>query len=324
MDHFAPQRRAVIDVGTNSVKLLVADVAGSAITPILEESNQTRLGAGFYTTRQLAASAIAKTSAAVAYYSDRAKKLGAASIRLIGTSAARDAVNRNDLTSAIRMECGLPMQVLSGTEEADWAYRGVASNPALARQPVLVLDVGGGSTEFIVGEKGASEFCHSYPLGSVRLLEQLQPADPPGLEDLTRCRENLQAFLNQNVAPELGPVLHRCKGFPELVGTSGTASILARMEARTDTFDRGMIEATTLSLSRISGLLETLWQLPLAERRKIPGLPPDRADVIATGIAIYEAIMTRFGFRNLRISTRGLRYWALLQPLAQEVAPATF
>jgi len=318
MDYVAPQRRAVIDVGTNSVKLLVADVAGSAITPVSEESNQTRLGAGFYSTRQLAAGAIAKTADAVAYYSERAQKLGAASVRLIGTSAARDAVNAAELTDAIRRDSGLEMQVLSGTEEADWAFRGVAANPALAHEPILVLDVGGGSTEFIVGENGVAKFCHSYRLGTVRLLEELQPADPPGLEALSRCRENLEVFLNQHVAPDLDPVLKKCAGVPQLVGTSGTASILARMQAKTDGFDRGMIEATILPVTRLSRLLEEIWQSPLTERRKIPGLPPDRADVIATGIAIYEAIMVRFRFRNLRISTRGLRYWALLQPLPQE------
>ena len=314
MNRPPPQRRAVIDVGTNSVKLLVADVAGSRITPVAEESNQTRLGAGFYATRRLQHAAIAKTAAAAAGYSAKAAKLGATSVRLIGTSAARDALNAAELAAAIRQESGLPIQILSGEEEAEWVFRGVVSNPELACLPVLILDVGGGSTEFIVGENSVPRFCHSYPLGTVRLLEQLQPGDPPGLDALDRCRAVLRAFLDREVVPALEPALRQSPGPVQLVGTSGTASILARMEAKAQDFNREQIEATVLPVGRLRAMLEEQWQLPLAGRRKTPGLPPDRADVILTGMAIYEAIMDRFGFVRLRISTRGLRYWALLQP----------
>ena len=309
-----PQRRAVIDVGTNSVKLLVADVAGARITPVLETSKQTRLGAGFYATRQLQPAAIAATAAAVACYSAAASKLGAPSVRVIGTSAMRDALNAAELAAAIRQQSGLPIQILSGEDEAEWVFRGVASDPGLARLTVLILDVGGGSTEFIVGENSEPRFCRSFPLGTVRLLEQLQPGDPPGLDALDRCRGILREFLEQQVVPDLEPALRQCRGEAQLVGTSGTASILARMEAQADKFNREQIEATILSLGRLRALLERQWQLPLAARRKTPGLPPDRADVILTGMAIYEAIMARFRFEQLRISTRGLRYWALLHP----------
>jgi len=309
-----PQRRAVIDVGTNSVKLLVADVAGSRITPVLEVSNQTRLGAGFYATRQLQHAAIASTAAAAAGYSARAAKLGASFVRIIGTSAARDALNAAELAAAICQESGLPIEILSGEQEAEWVFRGVASDPNLARLPVLILDVGGGSTEFIVGENSVPRFCRSYPLGTVRLLEQLQPGDPPGLDALRRCRAVLRDFLDQHVVPALEPALLPCAGPAQLVGTSGTASILARIQAQAEDFNREQIEATVLPAGRLRALLEEQWQLPLAGRRKTRGLPPDRADVILTGMAIYEAIMDRFGFARLRISTRGLRYWALLQP----------
>jgi exopolyphosphatase/guanosine-5'-triphosphate,3'-diphosphate pyrophosphatase len=304
----------VIDVGTNSVKLLAANVAGSCLTPVLETSTQTRLGAGFYSTRQLQPAAIAATAAAVSSYAATAAKLGAASIRVIGTSAVRDALNASELAAAIRLRCGLPIQILSGEEEAEWAFRGVAGNPAFARGPVLILDVGGGSTEFIVGENAVPRFCRSYPLGTVRLLEQLQPADPPGLEALDRCRAFLKKFLEEQVVPDLQPALRQCAGVPQLAGTSGTACILACMDAKLDKFNREQIEAAVLPIGRLRALLEEQWQLPLALRRKTPGLPPDRADVILTGLAIYESIMARFGFVEMRVSTRGLRYWALLQP----------
>lgn len=325
-DHTAPvasqpsrpsQCRAVIDVGTNSVKLLVATVDGHGLAPLLEESTQTRLGSGFYTTRRLRPDAIAATAAAAARYSAAATKLGALSIRVIGTSAVRDALNASDLAAAIRRQTGLTIQILSGEEEAEWAFRGVAGNPALAGLPLLILDVGGGSTEFIVGEDSIPLFCRSHPLGSVRLLEQLQPGDPPGLDALTRCRALLRDFLKHQVQPGLQPALAECRAVPQLVGTSGTASILACMESKSSRFDRDRIEATVLSAARLCSILEQQWQLPLTLRRQTPGLPPDRADVILTGLAIYEAIMSQFAFTQLRVSTRGLRYWALLQPSSQ-------
>ena len=316
-----PSRRAVIDVGTNSVKLLVADIAGGLVTPVTEESTQTRLGAGFYATRQLRPSAIVHTAEAVAQYSARAVALSAASIRVIATSAARDALNAADLVAAIQESSGLEMRILRGEEEADWVFRGVTSDPKLARQPLLILDVGGGSTEFIVGEDSQPKFSASYHLGSVRLMEQVQPGDPPGLDALTRCRRFLRDFLNKKAADDLDPALSQCRWRPQLVGTSGTAAILARMESGALDFNRSQIESTTITLARLRERLEHLWPLPLARRREIPGLPPDRADVIATGMAIYEAIMDRFNFPELRVSTRGLRYWALLHSEAGPLLP---
>jgi len=307
MKSAASPRRAVIDVGTNSVKLLVADVEGARLRPVAEESITTRLGAGFYETRRLGKEAMAKTAAAAASYAAKAKELGASSVRIIGTSAARDARNGAQLAEAIRQESGLAMRILSGKEEAEWAFRGVASDPRLARWPALVLDVGGGSTEFILSEKGIPRFSHSYEVGVVRLLEQLRPGDPPGLEALGRCRAFLREMLDREVAPALEPAL-RPRPKAQLVGMGGTAIVLARMDAKAEDFNRAQIEATILPAGRLRTMLETLWRLPLAKRREIPGLPADRADIILTGAAIYEAIMERFGFKRLRISTRGLRY----------------
>jgi exopolyphosphatase / guanosine-5'-triphosphate,3'-diphosphate pyrophosphatase len=306
------QRRAVIDVGTNSVKLLVADVEGAAINPVCEESTQTRLGVGFYETHRLQSGAIIKTAAAVANFSTSAARFGASVVRVIATSAARDAVNASELISAVREASGLTMEVLTGEQEADWVFRGVASDPKLAKFPLLVLEVGGGSTEVIMGESGAAHFSACYPLGTVRLLEQLRPGDPPGLAALAHCRLVLRDFLNEHVVPGLEPALSQAGTVPQLVGTSGTAAILGRMEAKATDFNRHQIESTVVTLSRIREMLEQQWQWPLSARRQIPGLPPDRADVMATGVAIYEAMMERFGFSQLAISTRGLRFWAVM------------
>jgi exopolyphosphatase / guanosine-5'-triphosphate,3'-diphosphate pyrophosphatase len=312
MPNLPPQRRAVIDVGTNSVKLLVADISDSEVTPVCEESKQTRLGRGFYKTHLLQADAISATAEAVKKYSAQAKTLEVKKIRVIATSAARDALNASDLLSAIKISSGLGVEIISGEQEADWAFEGVASDPKLASFPLLIIDVGGGSTEFILGEGRHQHFRNSFRLGTVRLLEFLQPGDPPGLEALARCRNWLKDFLGNQIAPELEPAIRGWDSNIQLVGTGGTTTILARMEKQLPIFDREQIESARLTLAQVRAHVERTWNISLEERKKIIGLPPKRADVILTGLAIYEAVMARFGFDELRISTRGLRYAAVL------------
>jgi exopolyphosphatase/guanosine-5'-triphosphate,3'-diphosphate pyrophosphatase len=181
------------------------------------------------------------------------------------------------------------------------------------------LDVGGGSAEFILGHHAKTCFAHSFPLGTVRLLERLQSSDSPGLDQLAICRTWLREFLEMEVSPKLKPALEEAVGAGQqrpglqLVGTGGTASILACMEARLNTFDRQKLEATRLSLQRVRWHVEHLWDLPISDRKKIVGLPPNRADVILTGSAIYEAVMDCYNFQELRVSTRGLRFAIALE-----------
>src|ERR1043166_2549812 len=342
-----PVRRAVIDVGTNSIKLLVADVAGHEVQPVVEESKQTRLGRGFYETHRLQPEAIATTAKAVARFGERGRarqavveeskqtRLGrgfyethrlqpgaiattakavakfaemarerqAVSIRAIATSAARDAVNQKELTCAIEQAAGLKVEIISGEQEADWAFQGVTTDPELAQQPLLLLDVGGGSTEFILGQGGHKHFSQSVPLGTVRLMEKIPHSDPPRAEEWAACRRWLKDFLEAEVgrklrvqSPKSGvhspqSTVHSLKSQVgeqglRLVGTGGTASILARMEGKMETYDRARIEAVRLSLDRVRWHAERLWGLPLESRKEIVGLPKNRADVILTGVAI--------------------------------------
>ncbi len=314
----SPVRRAVIDVGTNSVKLLVADVAAHAVQPVWEDSKQTRLGSGFYETHVLQPEPILKTARAVAKFTGMARAQGATSIRVIATSAARDALNAAELVSAIELASSVKVEIISGNQEAEWAFRGVTTDPKLAAAPLLLLDVGGGSTEFIFGAGRETYFQHSFHLGTVRLLEKIPHSDPPLLAELAACREWIQNFLVREVHPSLAAALHhnrtanRTENPMQLIGTGGTTSILARMAAGLEEFDRERIEATRLSLDRISEQVAKLWGLPLAERRQIVGLPPKRADVILTGVLIYQAVMEQFGFSELRVSTRGLRFAAVM------------
>jgi exopolyphosphatase/guanosine-5'-triphosphate,3'-diphosphate pyrophosphatase len=316
--HAQTVRRAVIDVGTNSVKLLVAEVAGGEVRPLWEESRQTRLGEGFYDTRTLQPGPVGRTAEAVAAFAKKAREQNAASLRVVATSAAREATNTGELRSAIRQTSGLEVEVISGEQEADWVFQGVTSDASLAGEPLLLLDTGGGSTEFILGQGREKRFRGSFPLGTVRLLAKSPPSDPPKAEELATCRVWLRTFLQQQVRPKLGPALagETKLTLPskavQLIGTGGTASILGCMEARLESFDRQRLEATRLSLARLIWHVERLWSLSLEDRKRIIGLPKNRADVILTGTAIYEAVLAEFGFMELRVSTRGLRFGAVL------------
>jgi exopolyphosphatase / guanosine-5'-triphosphate,3'-diphosphate pyrophosphatase len=306
-------RRAVIDVGTNSIKLLVADVRGQTVLPVHEESRQTRLGKGFYETHQLQPESIARTAEAVWEFGEIAREKNASTVRVVATSAARDAINSQQLTSAIERACGLKTEIISGVREADWAFQGVTTDTELAKHPLLLLDVGGGSTEFILGHGSKKYFAHSFPLGTVRLLEKFPHADPPTRSEFNTCRDWVKAFLQSEVRPHLEPMLKNETGAVYLVGTGGTTSILARMEKKLDRFDRDKIDRTVLTFERVQAQRKNLWRLPLAERKEIPGLPKLRADIILSGVLIFEAVMAEFGFEQLRVSTRGLRFAAVME-----------
>jgi len=318
-----PIRRAVIDVGTNSVKLLVADLAGHAIQPLIEQSQQTRLGHGFYETRLLKPQAIAATAQAVADFAAIARESRAASIRVIATSAAREALNREMLIAAIEHTSGLKTEVISGDLEAEWGFLGVTTDPQLARTPLLLMDVGGGSTQFVFGRSGQVSFRHSFPLGTVRLMETIPCSDPPKPSELAACRQSLKAFLQTELFPKLSAnlssrITHHASRPPllsgsQLVGVGGTATILGCMENHLQTFDRARLEATRLSADRLTWHLNRLWNLTLKERQTIVGLPRNRADVILMGVAVYYAVIEEFHFPDLRLSTRGLRFAALMQ-----------
>src|SRR5437867_2422858 len=273
-----PVRQAVIDVGTNSVKLLVADVREQTVELRVEKSQQTRLGRAFYETHLLQRAAIEQTAEAVRVFAALAAQWESTRVRLIATSAARDARNQDELVRALHQASGLKVEIISGEQEAEWVFQGVTTDPNLHGERLLILDVGGGSTEFILGEGGHHSFRKSFPVGSVRLLEKLRPRDPPSLADLASCRSWLEDFLKRQINPALESLLRKAgSAATRLVGTGGTVTILARMEGRMADFDRQRVEGTRLSRRQILEWTVHLWSLSLAESRKITGLPSQRA-----------------------------------------------
>jgi exopolyphosphatase/guanosine-5'-triphosphate,3'-diphosphate pyrophosphatase len=315
----ADERCAVIDVGTNSVKLLVADLAGRTVRPVLRLSRQTRLGRGAFRRKRLQPNAIARTAAAVADLAAHAAALQPVRIRVLATGVVREAKNGRRLVQAIERAAELSVEIASGDQEAGLVFQGVTSDRTFASWPLVIVDVGGGSTEWIVGEGGFLYFTASTLLGTARLLEVNPIGDPPTPADLALCRERVVDVLHWDVRPKLQPVLRSfCRRELRLAGVGGALKSLARLGA--SPASQGDGKPICLELKQVRERVAWLWGLSARERRELDGLDPEKADVILSGALIYEAVMTEFGFSELFASERGLRDGALLA--GPDLAPA--
>ncbi len=299
-------RRAIIDVGSNSVKLLIADVIEGVVTPIVHKGEQTRLGRGVFDTGRLRPEAISDTARAVSAFAARAKKESAETVRVLATSAVREAGNSDQLAVAIAAG-GLELEIIDGQTEAELVLRGVRSLPDLATGPLAIIDVGGGSTELLVADDATLRLQHSFALGTVRWLGSYSVSETPTAAERAKLALALDNFLDEQVTPKLGGPLPGT-----LVGAGGTPVFLSRIFKERDDLAADEIESLRLSLPEVQTLTNRLWQMPLAARGELPGLPANRADVILFGAAIYEAVMMRCGFHELRPTLRGVRYGALL------------
>jgi exopolyphosphatase/guanosine-5'-triphosphate,3'-diphosphate pyrophosphatase len=305
-------RKAVIDIGTNSVKLLIADVDDSGVCPILEKSLQTRLGHGLYDSGRLHTDSIKATVEAINEFFTTTGRFDLAGIGIMATSAMREAENAGELLDKIHKETGVQVKVISGDEEADLVFQGVSQDIRYSGKPLMILDIGGGSTEFILGVgKGEISFKKSYPMGTVRLLELLNPSDPP-LEDLARCRDWVDSYYHESILPDILKVKNEeSSTHRKLIGVGGTFSYLTRIILKTDGFDRSAIENRVVSKSEFQELLTNFWSIPLDQRRHTIGLPGNRADVILMGLLILEAALNELDLNEFHASTRGLRHGAL-------------
>ena len=304
--------RAVIDVGTNSVKLLVADVFEREAVPLLEKGTQTRLGHGLYQTGRLSQEAIELTAETVHDFQIQSEPYGCDAVQIVATSAAREASNTVELQNAIRAATGLEMQIISGDDEARFAFIGATSHLKATDSKVVIADVGGGSSELMIGEAGKLMAHSSFQLGTVRLYESNPPSDPPTVEELRNVRVFLDTFIAEKVLPAIGESLQSSTNDLTLIGTGGTSSILARITGRLAKFERDQIDNTRFTLAQLTQLTEQLWHLPLADRKQLKGLPSERADVILTGTVIYEALLRNLPIKAMTCSTRGLRFGILL------------
>ncbi len=315
-----PTRVAAIDVGTNTVLLLVAERRGDRIDPLAERAEITRLGRGVDATGRLDPAAIAETVRVLAAFAAEARALGAAPIACVATSAARDASNGAEFFEAARAAAGLAPAVISGEEEARLVWRsafrdfgGPAGPPPLpASSALAVLDVGGGSTEFTFGDAPTPRGRRSLQVGAVRLTERHVREDPIGPATLATLRAAAAAALGPLAGfGGLGEL-----GGARLVGVAGTVTTLSAVAQALPAYDAARVHGATLRREEVEELLARLAALPLAVRARLPGMEPKRADVIVAGAAIVAEAMRLTGFDRLTVSDRGVR-WGLVHDLLE-------
>jgi exopolyphosphatase/guanosine-5'-triphosphate,3'-diphosphate pyrophosphatase len=299
-------RLASIDIGTNTIKLLVAAVDNGALTTLHEDSRTTRLGEGVATTKRLAPDAIERTITGVTAFADKAREMGAEKILAVATSGARDGENTAQFLSRAREAAGLEVEVISGEREAELIFTGVSTDAGLRGQPLFVMDVGGGSVELIAGLHGCIERRVSLPAGAVRLTERFLRADPISRAELDALLQHGRELLRP--ALEQIPLQSRV-----MIGTGGTVTTAAAVDQSLASFSIEKVDRYPLTRSRLTAMLERLRSLPLAERRHVPGLPPKRADIIVAGLATYVMAMELTGIERLTVSTRGLRFGLLAE-----------
>lgn len=296
-------RIAAFDVGTNTVLMAVAERdATGQLVPVLERSDITRLGQGVDRTRRLAPEAIERTVTALARFAAEARALGVTAFVAGATSAARDADNGEELVAAVKQRAGITLEVLSGDAEAALVFRAVQADFGKPNRPLLAIDIGGGSTEFIVGPaRGAALFRRSLDVGSVRLTERMISTHPIPAGEQEAIRAHVRSALTGLPGIEPGTFA---------VAVAATATTLEAV-VRSDPSHRSAVVAGRLQADDLAALLQRLASMSLEERRVLPGVDPRRADVVCTGGFILLEVLRRFGLSSCSVSDRGVR-WGLL------------
>lgn len=301
--------KAAIDIGTNSVRLLVADCQPGRIMPLVKEIRTTRLGQGVHHSGRLQPDAMERTLAAIGALAAIAEQRQADEIIAVATSAVRDAANGPEFIQLCREKTGVTVQILSGTEEARLSFNGaLQGQTAGSRQ--LVIDIGGGSTELAFGKDKELQYVYSLNVGAVR-LKDIFPADANGV--VTNIPE-IQRYVT--AASKALPPL----AMPDYVtGVGGTITSLGAIAQRLNVYDSEKVHGYYLDAASVNRLLTTLAALPLAERKKTAGLQPERADIIVYGIAILAAILDELGSNGLTVSELDILEGILEQLSAKQI-----
>jgi len=303
----ASGRVAVIDVGTNTVLLTVAERSGTSFRPVVERAEITRLGRGVDRTGRLDASAIAETVAVIARYAAEARSLGAERIAAVATSAARDASNGTEFFEASRAAAGLAPEIIAGGEEARLVHLSAWGDFGAPGSPLAVLDVGGGSSELTWGAGPVPEGRRSFQMGAVRLTERAAPGDPPSAADFRRMEELARAALSEVAEIRVSGALAGAR----LVAVAGTVTTLAAVAQALPAYDALRVHGSAMGRSELTALVVRLAALSTAGRARLPGMEPKRADVIVAGGVLVATAMELGGFEELTVSDRGVR-WGLL------------
>jgi exopolyphosphatase/guanosine-5'-triphosphate,3'-diphosphate pyrophosphatase len=300
-------RRAAIDIGTNSVRLLVADVRSSPglsphLQPVLQHLQITRLGERLDPGGRIQPGAAARTAVAVKQFVGLARDAGALDSVLVGTHALRTAQNPDELLARLDD----PVRILTGDEEARLGYRGVLAGLGSSPIPprLLVVDIGGGSVELTWSRRSRVEGSQSVPAGAVVLTERFLAHDPPLPTEIFALRGHLTHTLDPALSKASGKGLR-------VVGVGGTITTIAAIEQRLSPYDPERVHGYRLTRRSVERITEELAALPLVGRRRLAGLQPERADIIVAGAVVLQHLLARSGVRSLTVSEADL-LWALL------------
>ena len=301
-------RVGAIDIGSNSIRLLVADFPdgrgwGPGLETVARAGEACRLGRGLHETGRIADDLVDRAAIVAQEFARRARSLGAVHVLVAATAAIRSATNGEAVATLIGARAGLPVRILSGDEEAQLVYRAFIlglGQRARASQCV-VFDLGGGSTEVVSGVAAQPGRWSSIPFGAVSLTERLLPGDPPD--------EAAVAEAHRQISSEL---MHGCALMPErttlLAGVGGTVTVLASLDRGLSDYDPAALEGWYIERERAQALVRQLVRSTQEERRKLPIMGDGRADIIGAGALVVEALMERFAAPGLVCSTQGLRY----------------
>ncbi|MDQ4065290.1 MAG: Ppx/GppA family phosphatase [Actinomycetota bacterium] len=303
-------RVAAIDVGTNSTRLLVAEGVAEGFRPIDRRMTITRLGQGVDRARLLAPEALQRTLATIADYAAACGEYEVEALRVTGTSAVRDARNRDEFMAGVRRLTGTEPELLSGDAEARATFLGATSDLPWTG-PALVIDIGGGSTELIYGERQPERLL-SLDIGCVRLFEKHLVSDPPGADELEALRVEARAALDDAARSLEVPNGTRA------VGVAGTLTQLATLKAGVPVYDPDVNHHAVLSHGDVRRLARRLEELPYEQRKRVKGLEPGRVDVIVAGAEILREAMEAFDLAEILVSEKDILDGLVLELLARE------
>jgi exopolyphosphatase / guanosine-5'-triphosphate,3'-diphosphate pyrophosphatase len=302
-------RVAVVDIGSNSTRLLVADAdrASGRVDEVLRRSEVTRLGAGVDTHGALSQQAIERVLRTLADYRREIDRHGCQANLAVLTAAVRDAANGAEFAARVREQFELDAHVLSGDEEAQLTFLGAMSDQQLERrttasQPVVVIDIGGGSTEFVVGHDRVAGFHISLPVGVVRMSERHIHHDPPAADELQRLARDVREVFAHGLPP------HELAAVQSAIAVAGTATSAAAMDQALELYDPARVHGYTLSKTSIHTLLQRTAAMTEAQRRSLAGLHPDRAPTIVAGLIILGEALCAFELDEATVSERDVLF----------------
>lgn len=301
-------RTAAIDIGSNSTRLLISDVQGGAVTELERESLVTRLGDGVDASGALSRAAMDRVLAVLDDYAGRISAAGCERVGGVATSAVREAGNGPAFAREMSDHLGAEVRVIDGSAEAQLTFSGAASDGMVEQAgESVVIDVGGGSTEFVLGRGSTAGFHVSTRLGSVRQSERHLAGDPPVEAELTALKDEARSVIEQAVPQAERERVERG------IAVAGTPTVLAAIDQQLVVFDAQKVHGHRLTREACAAVLARLAALPLAERRKVTGLHPDRAPTIVAGAAILLTAMQCFDLPAVTVSEHDVLYGLTLQ-----------